>query len=191
MRYTILVIIWLAAVQFCNAQPREMQLQVGYLGPYITNVGVTVGHAMLIRKFEGNDNQPAKHTHRLRLLKQVGYFAQPGIGHNLIVNPELAYLWNRTGKLFFLSSSLGVGYLLSFQRQDGTLHLGTGEIEYRSDALNYFVPTINVGLGTEPRKHIGFFFKAFYGAKLSAQAANSAFFGLATGITVNLHSKVD
>lgn len=82
-----------------------------------------------------------------------------------------------------------MGYLLAFQRQDGSLNLGTGEIDYRYDASNYLLTTLNIGLGVAPKKHLGYYFKATHGRKLSIQNANAAFVGISTGLIVTFNSK--
>jgi hypothetical protein len=69
------------------------------------------------------------------------------------------------------------------------LNLGTGEIDYRYDALNYFLPNINLGLGLEPKKHLGFYLKATYGRKISVHNANAAFVGVSAGIILKFTLK--
>jgi hypothetical protein len=171
------------------AQNNNKEWQVGYFAPYISNMGGTVGFAFDLKELGDNSKEKRKSKQRLQILTQLGYFTQTNVSQNFLLNPELVYRWNISNKRFFLTSSIGAGYLLAFQRQDGTLNLGTGEIEYGYDALNYFLPTLNLGLGVEPKKHLGFFFKATYGRKLSVQNANAAFVGLSTGLIIKFHPK--
>jgi hypothetical protein len=171
------------------AQNNNKEWQVGYFAPYISNMGGTVGYAFDLKELGDNSKEQRKSKQRLQILTQLGYFTQTNVSQNFLLNPELVYRWNKLDKRFFLISSFGAGYLLAFQRQDGTLNLGTGEIDYRYDALYYFLPTLNFGLGVEPKKHLGFFFKATYGRKLSVQNANAAFVGLSSGLIIKFHSK--
>jgi hypothetical protein len=190
MRRYILLSVFIGVMSnFAVAQNNNKEWQVGYFAPYISNMGGTVGYAFDLKELEDNSKEKRKSKQRLQLLTQLGYFAQTNVSRNLLLNPELVYRWNKSDKRFFLTSSVGAGYLLAFQRQDGTLNLGTGEIDYRYDALNYFLPTLNLGLGVEPKKHLGFFFKATYGRKLSVQNANAAFVGLSTGLIIKFHPK--
>jgi hypothetical protein len=69
------------------------------------------------------------------------------------------------------------------------LNLGTGEIEYRYEALNYFLPNFNIGLGLEPKKYVGFYFKATYGRKISVHNANAAFVGVSAGVILKFTLK--
>lgn len=178
----ILVIFSCHSTKSLLAQERNIEWQVGYFVPYFSNNGGTLGCAIDLKIFGENSNESGKSKKSLQLLQQLGYFAQTNVSHNVLLNPELVYRWNKLDKRFFLSSSVGAGYLLAFQRQDGTLNLATGETDYRYDNLNYFLPTINLGLGVDPKKHLGFFFKASYGRKLSTQNENAAFVGLSTGL---------
>lgn len=142
--------------------------QVGYFAPDISNVGGTVVYAFDLKALGENKRGESKSKQGLLLLSQLSYFAQTNVSHNLFFNPEMVYRWNKSDKRFFLTSSVGAGYLHSFQRQEGTLNLGTGEVDYGYAALNYFLPTLNLGLGVDPKKHSGFYFKASYGRKFSA-----------------------
>jgi hypothetical protein len=171
------------------AQNNNKEWQVGYFAPYISNMGCIVGYAFDLKELGDNPNEKRKNKQHLQILTQFGYFTQTNVSQNFLLNPELVYRWNKSDKRFFLTSSLGAAYLLAFQRQDGTLNLGTGGIEYRYDALNYFLPTLNLGLGVEPKKHLGIFFKATYGRKLSVQNANAVFVGLSTGLIIKFHLK--
>ncbi len=171
------------------AQYGNKEWQVGYFAPYISNMGGIVGYACDLKELGESSKQQSTCKQRLQLLTQLGYFTQANVSHNLLLNPEMVYRWNKSDKRFFLTSSVGAGYLLSFQRQNGTLNLGTGEMEYSYDALNYFLPTVNTGLGVDPIKHLGFYFKATYGRKLGLQNENATFFGISTGLILNFNLK--
>lgn len=180
------IILLFSTVILCSyaiAQKKAIEWQVGYTAPYLVNVGGTTGVAIDI-----NDFNNKKYSHRLQFLSQLGYFSQFNIAHNLLVNPEIVYKLNRTGKRLFLSSSFGFGYLLSFQKQEGTLNLASGETDYRNDIINYFLPNFNIGLGIDPKKRLGFYFKATYGIKYGPQNINSGFAGISTGLIVKLNS---
>lgn len=171
------------------AQKKDMEWQVGYFAPYLSNMGSIVGCAFDLKEFGVDSKEQRKSKHRPQLLTQLAYFWQTNVSQNIMLDPELVYRWNTLDKRFFLSSSVGAGYLLSFQKQDGTLNLGTGEIDYRNKALNYFLPTLNMGLGVDPKKHIGFYLKTTYGRKFSTQNANAGFFAVSTGLILKFTSK--
>ena len=190
MKKYILLFVYIGLVSSSVlAQNNNKEWQVGYIAPYISNRGGTVGYAFDLKELGDHSTEKRQGRQRLQFLSQLGYFTQPNVSRNLLFNPELVYRWNKSDKRFFLTSSVGAGYLLSFQRQVGTLNLGTGEIDYRYDALNYFLPTLNLGLRVEPKKHLGFSFKVSYGRKLSTQNVNAAFVGLSTGLIAKFNSK--
>ena len=188
-RYILLSVCTCLVSLAVVAQKRNMEWQLGYIAPYLSNMGGTVGCSFDLKELGVDATEKRKTTQRLQLLTQLGYFLQTNVSQNLLLIPELVYRWNKADKRFFLTSSVGAGYLRSFQRQDGTLNLGTGEIDYRYDALNYFLPTLNVGLGVEPKKLLGFYFKATYGQKLNAQNEDNAFLGVSTGLILKFSSK--
>jgi len=186
MRLLFLLIIILPLASNLAAQNKATELQVGYYTPYFANMGATVGYGIDVKNWEKVPENKRSKTHRLQLLPQLSYFNQPNTAHNLLLNPEIIYKWAKSGKRFYLASSIGTGYLLSFQRQEGAVSLSTGEIDYQNERLHFFVPNVNLGFGVDPRKRIGFYFKAFYGRKLSASQANAAFIGLSTGVLIKL-----
>jgi hypothetical protein len=186
-RRTILLSIFTCLVTITlMGQITEKEWQVGYFAPYLSNLGGTVGYVFDLKELGEDSNEQRKNQQRLQLLTQLGYFTQTNVSQNILLNPELVYRWNKLDKRFFLTSSVGAGYLLSFQRQDGTLNLATGETDYRYEAQNYFLPTLNLGLGVTTKKHLGFYFKTTYGRKLSTQNANAGFVGISTGLILKL-----
>ncbi len=182
----LLLILILAAGGNLAAQSKYTELQLGYYAPYFSNMGFTVGYGIDFKTWEKSAENKRSKTNRLHLLPQVSYFYQSNTAHNLLLNPEVVYKWRKTSKRFYLAASIGTGYLLSFQRQTGTVSLSTGEIDYQNERLHFFVPNVNLGFGVDPRKRIGFYFKAFYGRKFSTSQTNSAFIGLSTGLIIKL-----
>ncbi|MDP5170343.1 MAG: hypothetical protein NWR72_08850 [Bacteroidia bacterium] len=185
----ILSIFTFLATNSALSQERDIEWQVAYFAPYLSNIGGSLGRTFTLKELGENAKERRKSQQRLQLLTQCSYFTQSNVSQNLVLNPELVYRLNKSDKRFFFTSSVGAGYLLAFQRQDGSLNLGTGEIDYRYDAINYFLPSLNIGLGIDPKKYLGLFIKATYGGKLSVQNTNAAFFAISTGLMLRLHSK--
>jgi hypothetical protein len=188
MRAILIAVFILSMGHHTAAQKKAMEWQVGYFAPYVSNIGGTVGYAYEFKKWEASSSKGSKSENRIQLLTQLSYFSQLNVSSNVLLNPEIVYSWNHADKRFFLSSSIGTGYLISFQKQGGALNLATGATEYRHDTLNYFLPNINLGSGFALTKSIGFFFKATYGRKLSTENANSAFLGLTAGLILTFKS---
>jgi hypothetical protein len=190
MRTYILLSVFICFIaSFVLAQRKDIEWQVGYFAPYLSNMGGTLGCAFDLKEIGEDSKEQRKSKQRLQLLTQLGYFAQTNVSHNILLNPELVYSWNKLDKRLFLTSSVGAGYLLSFQKQDGSLNLGTGETDYRYEARNYFLPTLNIGLGVDPKKLLGFYFKTSYGRKLSTLNANAGFFAISMGLILKFNSK--
>lgn len=185
--------MWLSALTFLLyytglSQTRKSEWQVGYFAPYLTQVGALAGLAFDIKTWS-TLSETVKSEQRLQILTQWGYFRQIHVSDNIILNPEMVYRWNKKGHRFFVNSSAGAGYILSFQRQEGTLNLGTGESANSYESIHYFVPTVSVGIGIDPKKYPGFYLKASYGRKLSVQNDHDAFMSLAAGVIYRFTSK--
>ncbi len=190
LRTYILLFVFNCLVSFSVvAQRTDFEWQVGYFAPYLSNMGSIVGCAFDLKEFGVDSKEQRKSKQRLHLLTQLGYFTQTNVSQNILLNPELVYRWNKLDKRFFLTSSVGAGYLLSFQKQDGSLNLGTGETDYRYEARNYFLSTLNIDLGVDPKKLLGFYFKTSYGRKLSTLNANAGFFAISMGLILKFNSK--
>ncbi len=168
------------------AQTGKGEWQAGYFAPYLSHVGGMLGLALDLKEMGTPSGQGS--TKRLQLLSQLGYFTQVNVSKNILLQPDLVYKWNKQDSRFFLSAGVGAGYLLEFQRQEGTLDLASGEIDYRYKALHYFLPSLNAGLGLEPKKHFGFYLKATYGRKMAAQNAHAAFAALSAGLIFKFNS---
>jgi len=167
------------------AQKSLSEWQLGYFAPYISNIGGTFGYGHILLTTEGN----TKSIHRLQVLTQLSYYTQLKVSNNVLIHPELVYKWNKSDKRFFLSSSVGMGYLLNLQRKEGKLNLATGKVEYQINPINGFLPTFNVGLGVDPKSHVGFYLKASVGGEFNAERTNAVFFGLSSGLIVKFGKK--
>lgn len=165
-----------------NTKKKGSEWQIGYLAPYVTHIGGSIGYGLDLTK------SVEKRQH-LQLLTSINYFSQLQVSKHIFVNPELSYRWHTSGKRFFISTAVAPGYLISFQRKEGLLNLATGNIDYRYDVLHSFLPNLNVGLGLEPKKSIGFYIKATYGRRFNPESIQAAFMALSTGLIIKLNSE--
>lgn len=98
----------------------------------------------------------------------------------------MVYKWNKSNRKVFLTTSIGFGYLVSFQRQEGILDLSTGKIDYHYHSLNYLLPNANIDIEINPMKRLGFYIKSTYGRKLNFNNPNISYFVLSTGLILNI-----
>lgn len=171
------------------AQNKAIEWQLGYFAPYLSNTGSTVGCSFNLKDLQVGSPEQKKSKQRLQCSAQLGYFTQTNVSKNIFFNPELVYKWNKQDKRIFLTSSVGAGYLIEFQKQDGKLNLQTAETSYKYKPLNNFLPNLNFGFGVDPKKQIGFYLKGTYGSKIRNQNTNAAFVGFATGLIFKFNTK--
>lgn len=183
----ILLMTVLLLREECRAQRGSDEWQVGYYSPYVTNVGGSLGYLHGLREWQPDSLRGRRSTHRIALESQVAYFAQPGVAHNVLLNPGVEYRWQGASR-FFLSASVSTGYLLILQRQEGSVNLASGEVTYTNRSIHSFLPSISAGCGVEPKKVLGFYFKVFYGRQIG-QEEGVGFLGLSTGLTIRMKSK--
>lgn len=165
------------------AQNESSNWELGVIAPYFSSFGGSIGYSFDLKQSEKQD---VTTSYRIGLLSQVSYFAQQGVAKNVLLNPELFYKWSVIDKKMFLLSSVGMAYLLSLNRREGSLSLASGKIEYTYEGLHFWLPTINLGFGFDPKRYVGFMFKASYGYKVGLRNANESFFAISSGIILKL-----
>lgn len=183
----LLVVIKLAVTSNLLAQIKVSEYQFGYFSPYFTNNGASIGIAFDASN-SYKDSLSKTNNFTWQYLSELKYFFQPNTSNNVMVNPEIVLKFKQADTQLFVSSSFGVGYLLSFQKQEGALNLATGTLDYDTQTINYFLPNLNIAFGLTPKKYIGFYVKTSYGAKLSLRNTNAAFIGFSTGLIFKLKS---
>jgi hypothetical protein len=185
MKHLRCCLIILALIpQLTLAQSRSFELQVGYVTPFLLHQGASLGLAMA---WPGAQAPQAgmQPTHALYWLPQVSYFRQRQVSQQILLDPGLQYRWHPKAGPFYLSASLGAGYLLSWQKQSGRLNLATGQLDHQTETQSFFVPTLGLGLGLAARKRLGFYLQAAIGQQLGANPA--AFANLAVGLSFHLN----
>lgn len=170
-------------------QNQHIQWHIGYAAPFFTNVGAELGVSFDIPSSQPDSANTSARPFTLRLLPQVRYFQQLDVQHNFMFDPTLEFVWQRKARKIYPIFSVGLGYIMAFQRQDGTLDLATGNIDYNSEVIHSFVPSINIGFASVPKKRIGYYFKTSYGRSMVVAAQDAAFFGVSFGITFTPQSQ--
>lgn len=182
-RVLILLIVCCTSCQLLIGQ-KSKTVAVAYFAPYFGQIGGKVGLAFDLKTWQGNSAKG--NMHQLKVSPQLGYFVYPNVQENLFINSELTYQINSPDKRFYPMVGLGLGYLLGRQRQDGSVDLATGTISHNREALHHLVPTLSLGLGRKTEKSVGYYFKAFFGRKITFSAEYAAFFGLELGVNFKL-----
>ncbi len=170
-----------------SAQNLNLPIHVGYFAPYGTHIGLKVGTSLGGKDWKSNTQNEINRLHTIKINPQVGYFMQLNVQKNILFNVEFEYRTHSSNRSFYPLVSVGMGYLAGFQRQDGTVNLGTGEIDHNIKTIHHFVPTINLGFGRTPQQKFGYYFKLFYGSKISTVYA--AFFGAELGVIFHIIKK--
>lgn len=184
-----LLLILLAWGTGLFAQKDKPAVFLGYFAPYGSQFGGKAAVSFHVKNWKKEDQTEARRTHQFYLSPQFGYFVFPSVQRNYLFNLESVYQRTRPNKRFAPTASVGLGYLLARQQQEGAVHLGTGEITYEVTSLHYFTPTIGLGFNIIPKKVIGYYLKGFYGRKITSQQENAAIFGLEGGLIFNVGYK--
>lgn len=189
MRLTLLTLPLLLISCCLCGQSNGLTASVGYFAPYGVQYGAKAGITIPWKNWESEKKEDQFRTYNVTIDPQIGYFTYPKVQNNFLINMDLAIHTRKNDKRFSPMASVGIGYLLGLQKQDGTVNLATGEINFETNTLHYFVPTVNLGFDISSKKSLGFYFKGFFGRKIIRELKDSSFFGAEAGITFNIHQK--
>jgi len=184
---TVLVVclsIWLSGE--ATAQKDTVAVSFGYFAPYGVQVGGKTGLSFNLKSWTVERENRSNKIRKIDVSPQVGYFFFPGVQNNLLLNCDVAYSVAKSGARVVPIASIGLGYLLARQRQEGTVNLATGELKQDVKTLHYFTPTVNAGFAVSTKRSMSYFMKAFYGRKIGFQQEDASFFGLELGLSVKL-----
>ena len=168
---------------FLHTYSQEIPLQISYYAPYGVQYGGKISTIFTYKNWPA-DSTNTQWSHQFQIGPQLAYFVFPQVQQNVLINAEFLFRTQKIGSRFYPLGAIGLGYLISVQQQDGTIHLGTGKVTHNSTTLHQFVPTVNLGFGVDPKKHLGFYFKAFYGGKTILKEENEALFGAELGLHI-------
>lgn len=171
------------------AQNQGPEVQVAYVAPFLSQSGGSLGAAFQVHSNDRIGRKGRTQIQSIKILPQFTYFRQREASTNFFFHPELVYKLQKQNGRSYLLASLGVGYLATFQRQEGRLDLGSGEIEYDRELLHGFFSGLNAGIGVDLRANFGLFVKATYGRAWRFGTPNTAFFGATVGAQFTLKAK--
>ncbi|KAA3636528.1 MAG: hypothetical protein DWQ02_08115 [Bacteroidetes bacterium] len=172
-----------------KGQNTKMPVSIGYFAPYGVQYGAKAGISIPWKNWESDRKEDQIRSYNLTLDPQIGYFVFPEVQNNFFLNMELAIRSHKNEKRFSPMASAGLGYLLGLQKQEGSVNLATGEIDFETTALHYFVPTVSLGFNIKPKKSMGYYFKGFFGRKIIRGLEGSTIIGAEAGITFNINQK--
>lgn len=156
---------------------------LGYSTPYFVQPGLRLGVSFPVLEKEKGNSKLA-----LSAIPQLTYFMQPAVRQNVMLGGRLQC--ERLGKKRFSPYiALGLNYLFTSQRKDGSVNLGTGEIEFNAEQVHHVVPALSLGAKLQPKKRWGYYAEAFFGRSYAAGAENAGFWGAELGVLMTLTKK--
>lgn len=171
----------LLAGPILQAQEQPPELHIGYFAPFGIQIGGSVAYTDVLKQPIG--------AHQWWWRAQIGYFAQPNVSDAVFLHPEIEYRRCRPGQYFYGSFSIGSSLAYILRKQEGTLNLANGDIEYQTEDTLFIIPRISPGMGVAPRKRVGGYLRASYGQQLGGDVGRQAFFSAAAGLAFSMHSK--
>ena len=190
MKNRLLVIIFTFFTIPLMCQIDSYPLYVSYFAPYGVQFGVKVGTSFHLKTWGFNKSDEVSKERHLSISPQIGYFINPNVQNNILLESALDYKWYKSGRKLHFITGIATGYLMGIKKRDGTVNLGSGNISnIDAETVHYFIPTINAGLEKDPGKSLGYYARAFYGRKIASEVEDDAFFGAELGLIFNLFSK--
>ena len=161
-------------------------IHLGYYAPFGLHMGIRLGLSYPFNLWTKETKEQETRMHRLDIINRVGYFVQPNIQRNFILDAALEYKWYTPNKKIHPKIGLGLGYMLARQNIGGSVNIANGGINFEKRSLHFFTPTASAGFEKNKEKPIGYYFNVFYGRKFTRQEVNSGFIGAELGLIVNI-----
>jgi hypothetical protein len=188
MKRFLILLFFVLRFQEWTAQTRGAGFELGYIAPYFTNAGFSTSYLFGLKK-QALSSHPADDKQRsIYFSLGMSYFAQQHVSRQVLVLPEMVFASIHPGRKWSVLPSLGVGYLLSFQKQEASLNLANGQMDYRYQTIHSVLPEIQVALLYQYKSCLGIFLRGFYGRKLSSTVPHTAFFGLSAGMRFTIQN---
>lgn len=193
MQKTLLLLFAVLLSSNILAQTKKnVLIDLGYYGPYAIQIGGKLGTSFELIAWDSDKSNKVRHS--LNIGPQIGYFINPiqkELQKNSFINSEVLYKRQKSNNGLYPTASVGLAYMLGVQSTGGTVNLGTGNIRRTTRTIHYFVPTLNIGFARDPLKRVGYYFKGFYGRRISKQVDGSGYFGLEFGLKIKLKKDHD
>ena len=166
----------------------SIPISVSYFSPFVIQPGIKLSSSFTLKSWNSNNKKHERNNH-LFISPQLGFFSQRKTSKNYLINTEAGIRSNKINKKLYIASSLGIGYLISSVSQYGSVHLGTGKVTTEKVIQNRFLPTINLELGSQQWKNVGYYVRLFYGRTVAFKTTDSAFTGVELGVNFNIKNK--
>ncbi len=170
-------------VHFTLCAQRDIPVSISYYGPYAIQAGARIGASFHLKNLYQSES-PKQRT--LSLQPQLGYFAQSDLNRNYIIETDLVYTRRRANRSSYLAPAIGLAYLLSTENVEGRVNLGSGQITQIKEHYHHLVPMLSLEYGKVPKRYVGYFFKVFYGRKISQQLRPVTFPGVELGLKFSI-----
>lgn len=180
--------VWLNTSVYAQTK-REMSppILVSYYAPYGVQIGGKIGTEVKLKTWKKVRQDGSEATSALLIQPQIGYFVKPGLRKSLLLETAFSYPFRKMNRRTYIAPSIAFGYLIGWENTEGSVNLGSGEIEQITETSHFFLPTANLEIGKLPKKHIGYFFKVFFGNKMHLELENASFFGAELGLRIHLN----
>lgn len=177
----IFVLLALGSFQRALAQMENKAVNIGFYLPYFTQPGVKTGMSIPIKYWEQKKTDSIIKQRHWVVSPQLSYFTRPNNSHNFSISAEAGYKMKKKLKAFYHIPAFSLGYLLSLTKTEGSVNLGTGELEHSTETYHYFLPVVHYEFGWQTQKQTAYFLKFYLGRKIGGPSEDSGFFGSEIG----------
>lgn len=141
LKTTILFTILLSAAslhtQELENSHQKRSFYLGVYAPYVLQSGARAGISLPIKTWSSQTRRQNTRLHSLDITPRIGYFAEAEVQQNYHFELLAEYRWFRPDRGIHPKIGLGMGYILARQNTEGSLDLGSGEIEFDTRSLNF------------------------------------------------------
>ena len=155
---------------------------LGYFSPFGVHPGLKAGVELELKAWEvAAEGDKAAKLRSLVLSPQLGYFANNNDYWAGLINAELGYKRQRSGKKGWTMLSVGTGYLNQQKVTTVSTNLA-GEKTLTRETRNFVQPSIHATFGRDFSAKLGGYAKLGYGKRFSGSAPDAGMLLLELGL---------
>lgn len=175
----------LALGGFAQTSVRSTPLRIAYWGNFGLQPGIKAGIDLNLLEWESKKG--GNKVRKIYLNPEIGAFFRRNVHSSFYVGTQIGYQGQPKDSKFYLTYSLGLGYLGESEVFSITYSLSDGSIESRErEFRSYVLPTLNVSCGREINSRLGWYVRLSYGSKLSPDREASAMIFAEAGVKIDL-----
>lgn len=178
------VLLFLLLASFCASHAQTFKsINAGLYAPFAVQPGIAVGTVFPLGK--GDLEKP---IHSLQ--PSIAFAHQLAVGSSISIRADYYYRLASGKKGWAYYGGAGLGYLRSYQSQEGTVNLASGTIDRQSQVSNFIQPMGSILIRKHSKRKVQPYLRCWIGTSTSSDAS-TFFTAVELGSSWSLSNKTE